>query len=57
MEFKIEVFKDYWSEVEEDVEGEVLNWYVFEYFKKRWGEFFWDYGDSLVFGEKIVEGG
>ncbi|XP_024387103.1 uncharacterized protein [Physcomitrium patens] len=57
VEFKIEASKDHWSEVEEDVEGEVSNRHVFEYLKKRWGEFFWDYGDSLVFGEKIAEGG
>lgn len=65
--FQIEASKDHWSEVvrktgpagvEEAATDEVgSNRQVFESLKEQWGDFFWDYGDRLVVGRKIAEGG
>lgn len=68
VEFQIEASKDHWSEVvaktgpasvgEESTTDEIgSNRQVFESLKEQWGTFFWDYGDRLVVGRKIAEGG
>lgn len=66
VEFQIEASKDHWSKVVKKAcsprspriePEEASNRHVFERLKEQWGEFFWDYGDRLVFGKKIAEGG
>ena len=68
VEFQIEASKDHWSEMLPKTDhalGDTAslideirsNRQVFESLKEQWGDFFWDYGDRLVLGKKIAEGG
>ncbi|KAG0597962.1 hypothetical protein M758_12G033600 [Ceratodon purpureus] len=67
VEFQIEASRIHWSEVltetgpasvEESASDQIRsNRQVFERLKEQWGAFFWDYGDRLVVGRKIAEGG
>ncbi|KAG0617301.1 hypothetical protein M758_5G179700 [Ceratodon purpureus] len=60
VEFEIEASKVHWSEVDDssdDDEEKETDLEVYERLKQKWGNFFHDYGDSLVLREKIAEGG
>jgi hypothetical protein len=62
VEFEIDASRDHWSELsvstsdedEGNVESDVE---VFEGLRRKWGGFFENWGDRLVVGEKIAEGG
>ncbi|KAG0570876.1 hypothetical protein KC19_6G194100 [Ceratodon purpureus] len=61
VEFEIEASKVHWSELDstnsdEDEENQT-DVEVFQKLKEKWGDFFCDYGDGLVMGKKIAEGG
>jgi hypothetical protein len=61
VQFEIEASKDHWSQLDptsavQDVHHET-DLEIFHSLAEKWGKFFFEFGDRLVVGEKIAEGG